>query len=117
RAWRVLDLRGARDRPGRARLVERPGLPRRARVQRSADLVGPLDGQAGARARTGTGGRGGRRGPGGRGRAPGGLAEMTGPVDDVVARNGDAPTEAEEGPSLAVDLEGVVFPTPILAAS
>jgi dihydroorotate dehydrogenase (NAD+) catalytic subunit len=42
---------------------------------------------------------------------------MTGPADDVVARNGDAPIEAEEGPSLAVDLDGVVFPTPVLAAS
>jgi dihydroorotate dehydrogenase (NAD+) catalytic subunit len=38
-------------------------------------------------------------------------------MDEAIAMNGEVDPEAEDGPSLAVDLDGVTFPAPVLAAS
>jgi dihydroorotate dehydrogenase (NAD+) catalytic subunit len=38
-------------------------------------------------------------------------------MDEAIAMNGEVGAEMEEGPSLAVDLNGVAFPSPVLAAS
>src|SRR5439155_1840569 len=84
---------------GRAGVVERPGLRRGAGVQRGPGVVGPLA----RRRRGGRARRGLRRGPRGA-RARGGWTAMT---------NGDHPTL----PSLEVDLNGLRFATPVLAAS
>ena len=42
---------------------------------------------------------------------------MTGRMEEGVAMNGEADAEVEEGPSLAVDLNGVALASPVLAAS
>jgi dihydroorotate dehydrogenase (NAD+) catalytic subunit len=42
---------------------------------------------------------------------------MTGRLDEGVAMNGESDAASEEGPSLAVDLNGVALASPVLAAS
>src|SRR5439155_9963091 len=98
----VLDVRGPGRCTGRTGVVERAGLRGGTGVQRGPHLVGPV---AGARSGGSLGRHGLRRGRTG---GPGGAAAVTDPL---------ARRTSSAGPSLAVDLRGVSFPTPFLAAS